>query len=143
MDISKTCFDCHGDGPDCVFYRCNICEVNVCWNCISNHHPADECPCPACDVLIPEGDLCIMSLMCPYCSATIDYPRCQTCPHPHFLAEDVFECSLCKRKGCGENIRFCGFGIDSGSNCVKHICFDCGFGCEDGCDLVRCCLEHA
>ncbi len=139
MDMPKNCFDCHGDGPDCVFYRCNVCEVNVCWNCIAGHHPTDECPCPACDVLIPEGELCNIKLICPSCSATINYPRCQTCPHPHLLVEEVFECFKCKREGCGENIRLCGFDV----SCDKHICLDCGFRCDDRCDLVRCCFEHA
>ncbi len=142
MDTQETCFDCHGDDADCVFYRCNVCKVNVCWGCIANHHPVVECSCPACGILFPEGELCETNLICPECSTSINYPRCQTCPHPHLVTK-VFMCSKCKKEGCGENIKICGFGSYDSVGCDKLICFDCGYGCDDECDLVRCSFEHA
>ena len=145
MDTQKTCFDCHGDVAGCVFYRCNVCEANVCWDCILNHHPVVECPCPKCGVVFPEGALCNSNLICSNCSADIVHPKCQTCPIPHLTPYKVFECSVCKKEGCGVNIKMCGFisGEPGCTECDKFICFDCGYGCMEECDLVRCSFEHA
>jgi hypothetical protein len=81
-------------------------------------------------------------LICPKCSAVIDYPKCETCPDEHLIFFEVFKCSKCGKEGCEENIGICGF-VSGGFSCDKFICFDCGYGCVEECDMVRCCFEHA
>ena len=133
----------NGDGASSVFYRCNVCKVDMDWERIKYHHPIEKCLCRSCDTLIEEGEMCVTNLTCPHCSAAVDTTLCQACSFLHLVIGEVFECFKCQKKGCGENIRKCGFISDDGVSCDKHICFDCGEKCDDLCDLVRCSVDHA
>lgn len=142
MNNQETCFDCNRKGPEYVFYSCNVCDVIVCWDCIGDHYPVPEVICPDCAVVIPKGDMCSQDLTCPQCSNSIHFQECGTCPEPHLISvAKTLRCSKCGKEGCDENIRFCGF-TSKGVACDQLVCFDCGFGCIEDCDMVRCCIEH-
>lgn len=142
MDIKETCYDCGNKGPDCGFYSCNVCDIDVCRDCLKHHYPAPEVICSACSVVIHRGELCVQDLTCPYCSNSIYPPICETCPDPHLVSGGIFVCSSCGKEGCSDSVRTCGFSSE-GAMCDRNICFDCGIGCIEECDSVRCCFEHA
>ncbi len=131
-EYAQSCHDCKQDGPIGVFYRCNVCKVDMCYDCTGRHHPVEGHLCLSCNTHIDEGEMCIIHLACPYCLADTllplpNYPSCQSCPYPHLVTTEMFQCFKCKKEGCGYNIRLCGF-VSEGVGCDKHICFDCGWG---------------
>lgn len=143
MDTKISCFDCGYEGRGCVSFRCNLCKVDVCTECISDHYalaiPHGGHKCLNCDYVADGWDICVENMRCPGCEKGLDFYVCPFCSPRHFVIEQYStRCFKCRRIGCTDSVKSCGYEF-----CARNVCLSCGFRCEDSCDLVRCSFKHS